>query len=131
MDVYIYVYVLHWLFLRYVAVHNPLDYNQAMTEGVIRRLMKYLLPVVVASIVFNIPKFLESKVSYATITVSTHIITGFVQRIQILSFRLWDFIFTFDESCNHVKAFHICTDNMHTMLLGNEQNERTVKERDI
>ena len=62
-----------------------MDYNQAMTEGVIRRLMKYLLPVVVASIVFNIPKFLESKVAYATVMVSTYIITEFVQRIQIPS----------------------------------------------
>ena len=51
---------------RYIAVHNPLDYNQAMNDenAIRRRLLKYLLPVVIASIVFNIPKFLESRVSY-------------------------------------------------------------------
>ena len=60
------------LFSRYIAVHNPLDYNQAMNdENAIRtRLLKYLLPVVIASIAFNIPKFFESKVSYVPVNVT-------------------------------------------------------------
>ena len=58
--------ILYSLNSRYIAVHNPLDYNQAMNDAnAIRgRLLKYLLPVVIASIAFNIPKFLESRVSY-------------------------------------------------------------------
>jgi hypothetical protein len=48
--------------LRYIAVHNPLDYNQAMNDAgaIKRRLFKYLLPVLLASILFNFPKFFEA-----------------------------------------------------------------------
>lgn len=53
-------------FERYVAVHNPLDYKQAMNDsGAIRkRLVNYLLPVVIASIIFNIPKLFEATFYY-------------------------------------------------------------------
>ena len=46
---------------RYIAVHNPIDYNQSMNDAgaIKRRLCKYLLPVLAASILFNVPKFLE------------------------------------------------------------------------
>ena len=59
-------------YFRYIAVHNPLDYNQAMNDenAIRRRLLKYLLPVVIASVVFNIPKFLESRVSYIPLNVT-------------------------------------------------------------
>ena len=42
------------------------DYNQSMnsTDACKRRLMKYLFPVIVFSLIFNIPKFLEAKIEY-------------------------------------------------------------------
>lgn len=55
-------------FERYVAVHNPLDYKQAMNDAdaIRRRLVKYLLPVVIASVLFNVPKFFEATFVYVT-----------------------------------------------------------------
>ena len=49
---------------RYIAVHNPLDYNLAMNDAdaVRKRFTKYLLPVVVSAFLFNIPKFLEAEI---------------------------------------------------------------------
>ena len=51
---------------RYVAVHYPLDYNQAMNDvhSIRKRLLKYVGPCMVLAIVFNIPKFFEAKVEY-------------------------------------------------------------------
>jgi len=53
-------------FERYIAVHNPLDYNLAMNDAdaIKTRLAKYLLPVVVSAAIFNIPKFFESYVKF-------------------------------------------------------------------
>ena len=47
-------------------VHNPLDYKQAMndSDAIRRRLLKYLLPVIVISVLFNVPKFFESTWQY-------------------------------------------------------------------
>ena len=47
-------------------VHNPLDYKQAMndSDAIRRRLQKYLLPVIVISVLFNVPKFFESTWQY-------------------------------------------------------------------
>ena len=49
---------------RYIAVYHPLDYNRVVQDSTshLRRLLCYLLPVIVFSVVFNIPKFFESKV---------------------------------------------------------------------
>jgi hypothetical protein len=49
-----------------VAVHNPLDYKQAMndSDAIKKRMVTYLLPVVVAAIVFNVPKFFEATFLY-------------------------------------------------------------------
>lgn len=49
---------------RYVAVHYPLDYNQAMNDvGLMkRRLMRYIGPVLVSSVLFNLTKFFEATV---------------------------------------------------------------------
>ena len=49
---------------RYIAVYHPLDYNRVVQDSTshFRRLLCYLLPVIVFSVVFNIPKFFESKV---------------------------------------------------------------------
>ena len=54
---------------RYIAVHNPLDYNLAMNDAdaIKTRLAKYLLPVVVSAVIFNIPKFFESTVDYVEV----------------------------------------------------------------
>ena len=47
-------------------MHNPLDYKQAMndSDAIRRRLLKYLLPVIVISVLFNVPKFFESTWQY-------------------------------------------------------------------
>ena len=47
---------------RYIAVHNPLDYKKAINDAsaLKHRLIKYLLPVLIAAFVFNIPKFFEA-----------------------------------------------------------------------
>ena len=49
-------------------MHNPLDYNQSNNDpnAKKKRLAKYLFPVVIVSILFNIPKFFEAK--YITTT---------------------------------------------------------------
>ena len=49
---------------RYIAVHNPVDYSQSNNDAnaTRKRFAKYLLPVIVVSILFNIPKFLEAKI---------------------------------------------------------------------
>lgn len=42
------------------------DYNQSMNspQAIRSRLLKYLIPVVMFSIAFNVPKFLEAKIEY-------------------------------------------------------------------
>ncbi len=57
---------------RYVAVHNPLDYKQAMndSDAIRRRLLKYLLPVIVSGVAFNVPRFFESTFNFVTVEVS-------------------------------------------------------------
>ncbi|QQP49032.1 Uncharacterized protein FKW44_009544 [Caligus rogercresseyi] len=49
---------------RYIAVHYPIDYSQAINspEACKRRLLKYVIPVTLLSIVFNIPKIFEAEV---------------------------------------------------------------------
>nr|XP_040563744.1 G-protein coupled receptor daf-37-like [Lepeophtheirus salmonis] len=53
---------------RYVAVHYPLDYNQAMNDerASLIRLLKYVVPVALFSVIFNIPKFLELHITYSS-----------------------------------------------------------------
>jgi hypothetical protein len=43
---------------RYVAVHYPIDYSQAMNspQACKRRLLKYVVPVIVLSILVNLPR---------------------------------------------------------------------------
>ncbi|TRY67647.1 hypothetical protein TCAL_15804, partial [Tigriopus californicus] len=55
-------------FERFLAVRNPIDYNQAMNDAAaIRlRLLKFLLPVIIFSVLFNLPMFFES--TYVTVT---------------------------------------------------------------
>ena len=56
---------------RYIAVHNPIDYKQSLndSDAIKKRLAKYLLPVIIASILFNVPKFLEATYYVETIQV--------------------------------------------------------------
>ena len=51
---------------RYIAVHYPLDYNQAMNDSnaIRKRLVKYVGPVLVLAILFNLPKFFEAEIVY-------------------------------------------------------------------
>ena len=53
---------------RYVAVHFPIDYNQAMNDAnaIRKRLLKYVGPCFVLALIFNIPKIFEAKVVYKT-----------------------------------------------------------------
>merc|ERR1719322_1093261 len=55
---------------RYVAVHYPIDYNQAMNDehANLFRLLKYVVPVFTFACVFNVPKFLEATIVYANRT---------------------------------------------------------------
>ena len=51
---------------RYIAVHYPLDYNQAMNDSNVnrKRLLKYVGPVLLIAIIFNLGKFFEGTVEY-------------------------------------------------------------------
>ena len=58
---------------RYVAVHYPLDYNQAMNDShaIRKRLMKYVGPVIFMAVLFNLGKFFEGKIVYKGISSHT------------------------------------------------------------
>ena len=49
---------------RYVAVHYPLDYNQAVNDAnaIRKRLLKYVGPAFFIAVGFNAVKFFEAKV---------------------------------------------------------------------
>ena len=49
---------------RYVAVHYPMDYNQAVNDAnaIRNRLQKYVGPVTLLALAFNVVKFFEAKV---------------------------------------------------------------------
>jgi hypothetical protein len=51
---------------RFIAVHYPLDYNQAMHEAnaLTKRLVKYVSAVTFLSVVFTITRFFEATVVY-------------------------------------------------------------------
>ena len=51
---------------RYIAVHYPLDYNQAMNDSnaIRKRLVKYVGPVLFLAVGFNIVKFFEAEIVY-------------------------------------------------------------------
>ncbi|TRY76222.1 hypothetical protein TCAL_14732 [Tigriopus californicus] len=56
-------------FERYVSVHHPLDYNQAMNDGseIRKRLLKYFVPVVLLAVIINVPKFFETEAVFVPI----------------------------------------------------------------
>nr|XP_040571530.1 FMRFamide receptor-like isoform X2 [Lepeophtheirus salmonis] len=49
---------------RYIAVHYPIDYSQAINsqEACKKRLLRYVIPVTLLSLIFNIPKIFEAEV---------------------------------------------------------------------
>ena len=51
---------------RYIAVHHPLNYSQTSNDGsaLKRRMLKYLLPVSLLSLLFNVTKFFEATYDY-------------------------------------------------------------------
>ena len=59
-----------FIFYRYIAVHYPLDYSQAMHEAnaLTIRIFKYVSVVVVITCVFTFTKFLEGQVEWVLVT---------------------------------------------------------------
>ena len=51
---------------RYIAVYYPINYNKSVATSSSSkcRLIKYVIPIVALSILINVPKFFEAKVSY-------------------------------------------------------------------
>lgn len=71
---------------RYVAVHYPIDYNQAMNDvnAIRKRLVKYVGPSFVLALVFNIPKLFEAKVEYVQLYNETE---NFQAELQVAALR--------------------------------------------
>ncbi len=53
-------------FERYIAVHNPINYNRAMNDAraTRSRVLKFLVPVLLGAVMFSVPKFFESVIEY-------------------------------------------------------------------
>ena len=51
---------------RFIAVHYPINYSQAMMEAnaLHKRVFKYVFSVTVLSVLFNVTKFFEATVAY-------------------------------------------------------------------
>ena len=84
--------------LRYIAVHNPLDYKKAINDAsaLKHRLVKYLLPVMIASFIFNIPKLFEAtyfvvekQVGYYSSFLNIQLYTNIVCLCQLVIFSFW------------------------------------------
>ena len=47
---------------RYIAVHHPLNYSQTSNDSkaLRERMLKYLMPVTILSLLFNVTKFFEA-----------------------------------------------------------------------
>ena len=50
-------------FERYVAVHNPINYNRAMNDAKATRtrVLKFLVPVLLLAVIVSVPKFFEAR----------------------------------------------------------------------
>lgn len=84
--------------LRYIAVHNPLDYKKAINDAsaLKHRLVKYLLPVMIASFIFNIPKLFEAtyfvvekQVGYYSSFLNIQLYTNIVCLCQLVIYSFW------------------------------------------
>ena len=49
-------------FERYSAIMTPTKYRSAVQKQKIRRLLKYLIPIVTASVIFHLPSFFQSTI---------------------------------------------------------------------
>ena len=51
--------------IRYIAVYKPVEYSRMASDASShsRRLATYIVPITLLAILFNVPKFLESRVS--------------------------------------------------------------------
>ena len=49
---------------RYIAVHNPINYNRAMNDAraTRSRVLRFLIPVLFCAFIFSVPKFFEAQV---------------------------------------------------------------------
>ena len=54
---------------RYMAVYNPLDYNRRQQDSTSQRyhLINYVGPLIILAFLFNLTRFLESKVIYYSV----------------------------------------------------------------
>lgn len=71
---------------RYVAVHFPIDYNQAMNDvnAIRKRLLKYVGPCFILALLFNVPKLFEAKVEYVAATPNA---TEYEVELQVAALR--------------------------------------------
>ena len=55
---------------RYNAIKEPVQYRQMMVDSKVRRnhFMKYIFSIILVSLIFNVPKFFESKVQWIHIS---------------------------------------------------------------
>ena len=69
------------------------DYNQSMNspEACRKRLMKYLLPVLFMSIIFNIPKFFEASFEKSVLTAEYFD----KEKNETVQVRTWEFVSLF------------------------------------
>ena len=67
------------LFYRYIAVHYPLDYSQAMHEAnaLTIRIFKYVSVVVLITCIFTFTKFLEGEVNWVERNDTTDSLPGY------------------------------------------------------
>ncbi len=70
---------------RYIAVHHPLNYSQTSNDcaALKGRMIRYLGPVVVLSLLFNVTKFMEATYKYGrctyninTVALATNLLVG-------------------------------------------------------
>ena len=81
---------------RYVAVHHPINYSRATNDAnaLKWRIMKYLVPVTVISVLFNVTKFFEITYVYVPIRKDNYSIdptmAAFYNDSGNLTYRLYD-----------------------------------------
>ncbi|XP_040577698.1 uncharacterized protein [Lepeophtheirus salmonis] len=74
---------------RYTAVHFPLDYNLAMNDSnaMRKRLVMYVVPVVVLAILFNSAKFFEAKIYYEKVIDDGNTTFSYIPRVGVAEMR--------------------------------------------
>ena len=77
---------------RYIAVHYPLDYNQAMNDehAMRKRVLKYVAPVSFLALAFNVVKFFEARLSWeavAAVNATDPSAVDFEPRLEVAEVR--------------------------------------------